>query len=79
MGNKNYKLRCRINGILVTDSPTPYDIVWIREFNPLIYSIDTQWERLKKEVQEMELGQSLSTMSLQKQLHLEFQFQECNT
>jgi hypothetical protein len=40
MENKKYKLRCRINGILVTSSPEKYDIVWIREFNNEIYPMD---------------------------------------
>jgi hypothetical protein len=37
---KKYKLRCRVIGIVVTTNPTEYNIVWIREFNPEIYSND---------------------------------------
>ena len=37
---KKYKLRCRINGIVVTSRPEKYNIVWIREYNPEIYPMD---------------------------------------
>lgn len=37
---KKYKLRCRKLGVLVCSELTKYDIVWKREFNPIIYSID---------------------------------------
>jgi hypothetical protein len=37
---KKYKLRCRVKGIVVATNPTEYNIVWIREFNPEIYSND---------------------------------------
>lgn len=28
------KLRCRKNGILVTNKPEKYDVVWVRNFRP---------------------------------------------
>jgi len=37
-----YKLRCRKNGILVTDAPEKYDVIWSRIFNPAIYPMDKQ-------------------------------------
>ena len=37
---KKYKLRCRKLGIIVSNNPENYDVVWKREFNPEIYSID---------------------------------------
>ena len=37
---KKYKLRCRKLGIIVSDNPKNKDVVWKREFNPEIYSID---------------------------------------
>ena len=40
MIQKKYKLRCRNNGIVVTTNPKKYNIVWIRLFDPEIYSID---------------------------------------
>jgi hypothetical protein len=35
-----YKLRCRNNGIVVTENPKKYNIVWIRIYDPEIYTID---------------------------------------
>jgi hypothetical protein len=37
-----YKFRCRKNGVLIDTKENlyKYDIVWKREFNPEIYSID---------------------------------------
>lgn len=37
---KKYKFRCRKLGIIVSYYPENYDLVWKREFNPEIYSID---------------------------------------
>ena len=37
---QKYKLRCLNKGILVTSEPEKYNIIWIRNFNPEIYSID---------------------------------------
>ena len=40
MKNQKYKLRCRVNGILVTTNPNKYNVVWKRIFNPIVYSMD---------------------------------------
>ena len=29
-----FKLRCREKGILVTNKPRKYNVVWVREFRP---------------------------------------------
>ena len=42
MENQLYKLRCLKNGILVTSEPDKYNVVWKREFNPMIYSEDNK-------------------------------------
>lgn len=41
---KKYKLRCRKLGVLICSESelTKYDIVWKREFNPIIYPLDNQ-------------------------------------
>jgi len=40
MLENKYKLRCRKHGIVVTLNPEKFDVVWKREFNPDVYSID---------------------------------------
>jgi|688.fasta_scaffold1556117_1 hypothetical protein len=51
---KKYKLRCRVKGIVVTTNPKEYNIVWIREFNPEIYSNDKikNYESYTKQISE---------------------------
>jgi len=44
MDKQKYKLRCRNKGIVVTSNPEKFNIIWIRDFNPIIYSMD----RIKK-------------------------------
>lgn len=45
MKNKIYKLRCRNKGIVVTSNLDKYNIIWLRNFNPNIYSIDKNHEQ----------------------------------
>ncbi len=40
MEKQKYKLRCRKKGIVVTLNPEQYNVVWERNFNPIIYSVD---------------------------------------
>ena len=45
------KLRCRKNGILVTNKPEKYDVVWVRDFRPdLGIGVDNlkTWESNKR-------------------------------
>ena len=37
---KKYKLRCRWQGIVITETPEKFDIVWVREFMPGTSPID---------------------------------------
>ena len=48
---KMFKLRCRDNGILVTNKPEIYDVVWFRDFRPdLGMGVDhlKEWESNKR-------------------------------
>ena len=51
VNGKLYKLRCRKNGILVTNRVEKYDVVWVREFVPhLGMGVDhlKEWESNKR-------------------------------
>ena len=48
---KLYKLRCRENGILVTNKPEFFNVVWVRDFSPeLGFGIDhlKEWDSNKR-------------------------------